>query len=63
MNWEQLGIGIALLLVFEGILPFLSPRSLREAYLRVAQMQDGAIRIVGLISMLLGVGLLLWIRS
>ena len=62
MNWQDLGVGIALLLVFEGILPFLSPKSLREAYLRVIQMDDNSIRYVGLGCMSAGLALLYFIR-
>lgn len=49
---------IALMLVLEGVLPFLSPDSWRRMVIRLAQMGDHGLRIGGLISMLLGVGLL-----
>jgi uncharacterized protein YjeT (DUF2065 family) len=47
----------ALMLVMEGLLPFLSPRSWREVFERATRMSDGQIRFIGLLSM--GVGLLL----
>lgn len=47
----------ALMLVMEGLLPFLSPRSWREVFERATRMSDGQIRFIGLVSM--GVGLLL----
>lgn len=47
----------ALMLVMEGLLPFLSPRRWREVFERATRMSDGQIRFIGLVSM--GVGLLL----
>jgi uncharacterized protein len=44
----------ALMLVIEGLLPFLSPKSWREVFSRAMQMSDGQIRFVGLSSMLIG---------
>lgn len=50
---------LALMLVFEGLLPFFSPQRWREVFLRATQMSDGQIRFIGLTSMLLGVAMLL----
>jgi uncharacterized protein len=44
----------ALMLVIEGLLPFLSPKSWREVFVRAMQMSDGQIRFIGLSSMLIG---------
>lgn len=49
----------ALMLVLEGILPFLAPGSWREAFLRLARLNDGQIRFIGLSSMLAGLLLLI----
>lgn len=49
---------LALMLVFEGILPFLSPTLWRETMHRLSQMSDQAIRIVGAVLMALGVVIL-----
>lgn len=62
MNWQDLGVGVALVLVFEGILPFLAPRGLRQTYIKVIQLPDSQIRMFGLISMLGGVALLYLVR-
>jgi len=51
-------IALALMLVIEGFLPFLSPSLLRQALLMMAQMNDHQVRMGGLTSMLLGVILL-----
>ncbi len=62
MNWQDLGVGLALLLVFEGILPFISPILLKKTYATITQMADHSLRLMGLCSMLLGTFLLYWVR-
>jgi uncharacterized protein YjeT (DUF2065 family) len=51
-------VALALLLVIEGIWPFLSPNSMREVLLMLAQKDSRSLRISGLISMISGVILL-----
>ncbi|HRD34581.1 MAG TPA: DUF2065 domain-containing protein [Rhodocyclaceae bacterium] len=48
----------ALMLVIEGILPFVAPARWRETFLQLARLADGQIRFIGLTSMLIGVMLL-----
>jgi hypothetical protein len=55
---DHLWSALALVFVIEGIFPFLSPGGLRRAVLAVSQMSDGALRFVGLSSMLIGLLLL-----
>ncbi len=62
MMWQELLIGLCLVLVLEGVLPFLSPRAWRKMAYQVAQLDDRSLRIMGLASMLLGVALLYWIN-
>lgn len=50
---------VALMLVIEGLLPFLLPSIWRQAFRRLTEMSDGQIRFVGLSSMLAGLLLLL----
>jgi uncharacterized protein YjeT (DUF2065 family) len=57
MGFDFLLLGLGLVLIIEGILPFLAPRGWREAMFKIAQMDDRRIRFYGLTSM--GVGLLL----
>ncbi len=52
----------ALVLVIEGILPFLLPATWREAFRRLTEMSDGQVRFIGLSSMVAGVLLLYLIR-
>ena len=58
--WPDLAAALGLLLVIEGIFPFLSPRGMRSALERITAMQDGALRTAGVASMLAGV-LVLWL--
>lgn len=60
--WADLAAAVALVLVLEGILPFVSPRSWRDAMLMVARLDDRALRVLGLSSMLLGLILLKLVR-
>lgn len=49
---------LALMLVAEGLLPFLSPPSWRRVFEKAMQMSDGQIRFLGLTSMLAGLAML-----
>ncbi|MEN8217673.1 MAG: DUF2065 domain-containing protein [Pseudomonadota bacterium] len=53
--WEELGIAFALLLVIEGIMPFLNPSGWRQTLRTVSEMDDQDLRIIGLLSMAIGV--------
>jgi uncharacterized protein YjeT (DUF2065 family) len=52
----------ALVMVIEGILPFLSPASWRQGMQQVMTMSNRSIRTFGLLSMLLGVMLLYFVH-
>ena len=54
---------VALMLVMEGILPFLVPRVWRDVFRRITELSDGQIRFFGLTSMLVGLLLLLLVRG
>ena len=55
-------IAMALMLVIEGILPFLFPAQWRETFRRIIEFSDGQIRFFGLSSMLAGLLLLLFAK-
>ncbi|TAK85166.1 MAG: DUF2065 domain-containing protein [Betaproteobacteria bacterium] len=55
-------MALALMLILEGVLPFLAPNLWRDTFRRITQMSDGQIRFVGLSSMIVGLLLLLWAR-
>lgn len=51
-------MAVALVLVLEGLLPFLNPVAWRRVFEQVLRMSDGQIRFLGLSSMLVGLLLL-----
>ena len=51
---DTLFMAFALMLVLEGLLPFMAPDRWRKIFLQVAQLGDGQIRFIGLTSMLVG---------
>ena len=55
---EVLFAGFAIMLVIEGILPFVAPKLWRETFKALIEMKDGQIRFAGLVSMLVGLSLL-----
>ncbi len=46
---------LALMLVFEGIMPFLNPQQFRRAMLGAARLHDRTLRSLGLLAMVVGV--------
>ncbi|WP_349615813.1 DUF2065 domain-containing protein [Azotobacter salinestris] len=56
--WQEFAIALCLMLVLEGILPFLSPRRWRRTVVQLVQLSDRRLRLMGLASMLLGTALL-----
>ncbi len=60
--WEALLIGFALMLVLEGIVPFLYPAKWRNLVVTLSQISDKHLRTMGLMSMLVGIAVLYWIR-
>lgn len=63
MSPQLLLTAVALMLVFEGMLPFLAPGIWRETFRRLTEMSDGQIRFIGLTSMLVGLLLLFFARN
>jgi uncharacterized protein YjeT (DUF2065 family) len=56
---DTLFIAFALMLVLEGVLPFIAPVVWRDTFRRLIQFTDGQIRFIGLASMLAGIILLM----
>ena len=56
-------MALALMLILEGVLPFIAPNLWRDTFRKITQMSDGQIRFVGLSSMIVGLLLLLWARA
>jgi len=62
LSSETLLAALALVLVIEGLLPFLSPTAWRRMFEQVLRLQDGQIRFFGLISIAAGL-LMLWLSQ
>ena len=60
--WSELLAAVALVLVLEGIIPFLAPEKFRQALAQLCQLSDRALRIMGLVSMALGIFFLYILR-
>lgn len=60
--WHDLLVALALVLVVEGVLPFISPASMRKAWMQMADLDDRTLRILGLGCMGFGVILLQILR-
>ncbi|MEL0082786.1 MAG: DUF2065 domain-containing protein [Gammaproteobacteria bacterium] len=56
--WNELLSALCLVMVVEGLLPFLSPRTAKKMMALMAQMDSRSLRVSGLFSMLCGVLLL-----
>ena len=59
---QHLLVALCLMLIIEGILPFLYPQRWRNLVVRLAQINNRNMRALGLASMLLGLFLLLLVR-
>jgi len=56
---SNLLLAFALMLVIEGLLPFVAPRIWRETFRRATELADGQLRFIGLTSMIIGLALLM----
>ena len=52
---DTLWTALALLLVLEGILPFVAPRVWRDGFRRLTDLTDGQLRFIGMMSVGIGV--------
>jgi len=62
MMWQDLWTALALVLVIEGILPFINPNGMRNVWQQMVQMDDKSLRIAGLASMIAGLIVLSLVR-
>jgi uncharacterized protein YjeT (DUF2065 family) len=53
----------ALVLVLEGLLPLVAPRAWRDAFRRLTDLSDGQLRFIGLISIVIGTVLLVFLYA
>jgi len=61
--WQDLLVALALAMVLEGLLPFLSPRNYRRVMEMMSRSSDAALRRTGLMLMLAGVFLVYLLKS
>jgi len=60
---DNLLIALALMLIIEGLMPFLVPGVWRETFRRLTELSDGQVRFIGMTSMLAGLLLLVLFGS
>lgn len=60
--WEEIARAFCLMLVLEGIIPFLYPTRWRRMVVSIATITDRQLQMMGLVSMLIGVGLLFLLK-
>jgi uncharacterized protein YjeT (DUF2065 family) len=60
---DTLMTAFALMLVLEGLMPFLGPQAWRSTFRRLIDFSDGQLRFIGLSSMLIGLLLLAFLRG
>jgi len=58
MRWHDLFSALALMLVIEGMLPFVNPQRAKAVYEMISRIDERSLRLAGLASMVLGVVLL-----
>lgn len=55
-------LGLAMMLVIEGLLPFATPQMWRESFRKLITLTDGQLRFIGVASMLSGLLLLYLVK-
>ncbi len=63
MNWQDLWSALALVLVIEGIMPFLNPEGYKKTMLQLAAFPPSTLRKIGLGSMAAGLMFLYLVRG
>ncbi|MEO8307874.1 MAG: DUF2065 domain-containing protein [Pseudomonadota bacterium] len=63
LAWGDLFAGLSILMVLEGLLPFLNPGGARRVFAQLASLSERDLRVGGLVSMLVGLVLLFFVRS
>jgi len=61
--WQDLFAAVALVLILEGVLPFVSPGKMRQVLEQIQQISDGQLRRMGAISMIAGLVLLYFVKN
>ena len=61
MDSTTFWLAMALVLVIEGFMPFMSPGTWRKTFVQILQLSDGQLRFFGLISLMSGLALIWWL--
>ncbi len=62
LDGDTLWGAFALMLIIEGIFPFMSPQGWRDRMLQIMALHDGQIRFFGLVCVLAGLLMLWWVQ-
>jgi len=60
--WNELLVAFGLMLILEGMMPFLYPNRWKALVRKLAEIETQTMRMMGFMSMLIGLILLYWIR-
>ena len=63
MYWTEILTALALVLVIEGMLPFVRPGRYKQLVAQIVRLSDNQLRIFGLTAMIIGIVLLFVVRS
>ncbi len=63
MYWTEILTALALVLVLEGILPFVGPGRYKQLVAQIVLLSDNQLRTAGLAAMIAGLVLLFLVRS
>jgi len=63
MYWTEILTACALLLVLEGILPFVGPNRYKQLVAQIVRLSDNQLRAAGLTAMIAGLVLLFLVRN
>jgi uncharacterized protein YjeT (DUF2065 family) len=62
LDQQTFWLALAMVLVIEGLFPFMSPTGWRKMFVQLLQLNDGQIRFFGLCSILAGLGMI-WLLT
>jgi len=63
MNWSDFWAALALVMVLEGLIPFVSPRGYKNMVTQMAAMSEQTLRNVGLVLVIMGIVFLYLVRG
>ena len=63
MYWTEILTAVALVLVIEGMLPFVRPGRYKQLVAQIVRLSDNQLRMFGLTAMIIGIVLLFIVRN